>query len=356
MCKDTLKKFTQQAIVEKVFPGCAVGIYDAGEQYSFVTGYTSINKQQKIEKKTLFDLASLSKPLATSLACFVLIQDGLIHKNMKLESLLGCSVPKDKKAITLSQLLSHSSGLIDHYKFYEKSTGSSIEVKKKNILKQILEMPLIAKPGEKSIYSDIGYILLFFIIEFYGKIGFENFINKYIFKPMKIKDICYNPKDKGYEHFAATEICKWRQKELSGVVHDQNTSFLDGVCGQAGLFSTIDSVLDMVVQIKEIRQGKIHHPYIDQYILKEATTRRIKPLGGSWGLGFDTPSQPGSSAGRFISEKSCGHLGFTGTSFWIDFKKDRLVVLLTNRVNPTVDNLKIRDFRPAFHDLVFSGK
>ncbi len=108
-----------------------------------------------------------------------------------------------------------------------------------------------------------------------------------------------------------------------------------------------------MVYIKDIVQGKKNHPFIDRALLQEAVTRRLLPELTSWGLGFDTPSQPGSSAGQFISNESCGHLGFTGTSFWIDFEQDIAVVLLTNRINPTINNLKIRDFRPLFHDLVF---
>ncbi len=348
-----IKNSVEQALQDNVFSGCGVGISNKGDNYSFVRGCISHAKNDFITPNTLFDLASLSKPLATTLACLALIKEGKINFEMKLESLLGCSVPDDKKDITLSQLLSHSSGLAAYHPFYKMIEEYPLEKRKDILLKDILQRPLMVEPGTKAIYSDLGFILLSFIIEFQAKVNLDSFVHDRIFAPINIKDICYNPKDKGYTHFAATENCAWRKKEISGVVHDQNTYVLNGVSGQAGLFGSVDSVLSLVVFIKDLVAGKKNHPYLDRELLQEAVTRRGLPKSTCWGLGFDTPSQPGSSAGRFISEKSCGHLGFTGTSFWIDFEKDIAVVLLTNRINPTVDNIKIQEFRPVFHDLVF---
>jgi CubicO group peptidase (beta-lactamase class C family) len=348
-----IKNYVKTGLQNQVFPGCGIGIFNKGQKYSFVDGYVSHKKNKKINQNTLFDLASLSKPLATALACFVLIKDGKFNLETTLELLLGCSVPDDKKNITLSQVLSHSAGFTDHCKFYKKLEKQPSYLRKNILLQDILQMPLSNPPGTKVIYSDIGFILLFLIIEHQSEESLDNFVYNRVFAPMDIQDICYVPKQKGYTDFASTENCMWRKKELNGDVHDQNTYILDGVSGQSGLFGSVDSVLSLVVFIKDIIQNKKTHPYLDTSLLKDAVTRRVLPRSTCWGLGFDTPSQPGSSAGQFISENSCGHLGFTGTSFWIDFDRDIVAVLLTNRINPTVDNLKIRDFRPLFHDLVF---
>ena len=348
-----IKNCIKIALHDHVFSGCGVGILSKGQKNSFVSGYLSYKKIKKINYNTLFDLASLSKPLATTLACLVLFKEGKFNYTTTLESLLGCSVPEDKKNITLSQLLSHSAGFIDHCKFYKKLEKYPLELRKNILLKDILQMDLVYQPGSNSVYSDLGFILLFLIIEYQSKKNMESFVYNRVFAPMNIQDICYNPKQNGYTDFASTENCKWRKRELDGDVHDQNTYILNGVSGQAGLFGSIDSVLSLVIGIKDIVQGKTKHPYIDKTLLKDAITRRKLPKTTCWGLGFDTPSQPGSSAGQFISKKSCGHLGFTGTSFWIDFEKDIVAVLLTNRINPSIDNLKIRDFRPVFHDLIF---
>ncbi len=352
---DKIKKSVEKALKSNVFPGCGVAIYNKGEIYSFVRGYTSYEKKEYIEEDTLFDLASLSKPLATTLASLALIKEGKINYKMTLASLLGCRIPADKKDINLAQLLSHSAGFVAHGEFYKKLIELPLDERKNKLLQYILQAPLSAKPGTKVIYSDLGFVLLFLIIEFQAQECLETFVYNRIFTPMNIKNVCYRPKEKGYTRFAATEQCLWRKKEIVGEVHDQNTWILDGVSGQAGLFGDLDSVFSLVLYIKDMVQGKKDHPYINRGLLQEAVIRRNIPQGNYWGLGFDTPSQPGSSAGKFISEKSCGHLGFTGTSFWIEFDQDISVVLLTNRINPTVDNIKIRDFRPLFHDLVFKN-
>lgn len=350
---DKLNRYIEKGISEKVFPGCGVGISKGNNVFSNVYGYTSSEKREPVTKKTLFDLASLSKPLATTLACLVLIKEGKIKYEATLESMLGCAVPDDKKNITLAQLLSHSSGFIAHHDFYKILAGYPLEKRKDVLLSDILQRPLSYQPGSQTLYSDVGFIILFFIIEFQAKMNLESFVQDYIFTPMDIHDVCYNPKGKGYTQFAATEDCPWRKKVISGEVHDLNTWILGGVSGQAGLFGSIDSVLSLVLYIKNMLQGKNKHPYIDRVLLQEAVMKRGGGESSCWGFGFDTPTQPGSSAGRFISAKSCGHLGFTGTSFWIDIEKDSVVVLLTNRINPTVENIKIKDFRPLFHDIVF---
>ena len=351
---EQLQYCLNKALDDDVFPGYAVGIDDGKKNYILTGGYTSYLKNKAIQSDTLFDLASLSKPLATTLACLVLIKEGVIHLDMPLEKLLGCGVPRDKKNITLAYLMSHSAGVIAHHNFYEKLALYPSSQRAAKLLKDILAYPLLTRPGSTALYSDVGFIILFFIIEYQTKMKFEKYIQTRIFDPFDIKDIIYNPSLKGYENFAATEHCPWRKKEICGEVHDQNTSVLGGVCGQAGLFGTIPSVLRFVTLLRDIIKGRREHPYIDQKLLQQAVTRRIHLKKNCWGLGFDTPSQPGSSAGRYISKESCGHLGFTGTSFWLDLNRDIVVVLLTNRINPSVDNLKIRAFRPLFHDLVFA--
>ncbi len=209
---DQLKRCMKNGLKDDVFPGYAVGITQGDFKHVFVGGYTSHKKQKKITPKTLFDLASLSKPLATTLACLVLIKEGVINYDMTLESLLGCAIPADKKNINLSQLLSHSAGFIGHQDFYKNLEKYPLEQRKNILLNDILHLPLSASPGSKPLYSDIGFILLFFIIEFRAQTNLAEFVEKRIFDPFDIKDICYNPKLNGYSSFAATEDCNWRKK------------------------------------------------------------------------------------------------------------------------------------------------
>ena len=153
------------------------------------------------------------------------------------------------------------------------------------------------------------------------------------------------------ELFAPTENCAWRGRILCAEVHDDNAYVMGGVAGHAGLFGDIHSVLRLSTFILDMWLGDAVHPNINNEDLRRCMERQN--IGAStWGLGFDTPSEKGSSGGRFLSAVSAGHLGFTGTSFWIDKEKQLVMVLLTNRVHPRRDNEGIKDFRPLFHDTV----
>ena len=149
----------------------------------------------------------------------------------------------------------------------------------------------------------------------------------------------------------ATQYCPWRQRLLQGEVDDEHCWLMNGVAGHAGLFGSIQGVLDMSAHILNQWQGRGEHPSYSSTLLQTALVRQHSDQ--TWCLGFDTPSQPGSSGGKYIFEKSVGHLGFTGTSFWLDPVKDMAVVLLTNRVHPKRDNEKIKQFRPLLYDTVY---
>ncbi len=155
------------------------------------------------------------------------------------------------------------------------------------------------------------------------------------------------------EIYAATENCPWRKKVLRGEVHDENTFAVGGVSGQAGLFGSAAEIFQLLRALKRAYDHpEIPHPF-DGRLIRLFWERQKQPAGTTRALGFDTPSEIGSSAGRFFSPKSVGHLGFTGTSFWLDLERDLTVILLTNRIHPTRTNEKIKAFRPKLHDLVF---
>ena len=155
------------------------------------------------------------------------------------------------------------------------------------------------------------------------------------------------------EAYAATEDCPWRKKILRGEVHDDNAYAVGGVSGQAGLFGTASEIYRILRALKKAYDRPDSHNFFDGALVRLFWEKQKMPQGTTRALGFDTPSEKESSAGRFFSSKSVGHLGFTGTSFWLDLEKDLLVVLLTNRIHPTRANEKIKSFRPLIHDLVF---
>ncbi|MBU0680992.1 MAG: beta-lactamase family protein [Proteobacteria bacterium] len=342
------------AINDRVFSGCCCAIAQGNKALLKNFGTVSWEDQQPVGDNTFFDLASLTKPLATTLAILVLLSQKTIDLDDYLTHLLETKIPADKAQITLFHLLNHCSGLAGHRHFYKILEKIPHQERKKELLRLVLAEPLDFLPGTKAVYSDLGFILLGLIVETKAELNLEDAVRKYVYEPLGLDDkLLFNPKEKGIATFAATEQCPWRQRLLRGEVDDQNTWVIGGVSGQAGLFGTGKDVLDMVKKITEIASGARKHPYIDQHLLKRAMCRQGEIKASSWGLGFDTPSDTGSSAGQFISRRSCGHLGFTGTSFWHDFDKDITVVLLTNRIHPSVDNDKIKVFRPKFHDLVF---
>lgn len=186
----------------------------------------------------------------------------------------------------------------------------------------------------------------------------HEYLNEKVMKPLGLdKGILFFPvgrkSDTGSgESFAATENCGWRKKVLCGEVHDDNAYTLNGVAGHAGLFGNMESLLTLTTFLLDQWRHGATHPSYSNETLREFFKRQTWIPESTWALGFDTPAEKGSSAGQYLSRESVGHLGFTGTSFWIDPQKELVVVLLTNRVHPSRENNAIRSFRPLFHNTV----
>ncbi len=338
--------------------GAAIGVTftspSTAEQQLYF-GHLDQYTTHPVSKTSLFDLASLTKPFATTLSCLALISQDTITLATTLPQLLPkIEVPADKRDITLAQLLSHRSGLPAHRPYYLKLTKLPRAKRQHALLAMLLAEPLQTAPDQLEVYSDLGFMLLGECIRQLSGKDLEQFSCETIFRPLGLeKKILFCPKENGKKEFVATEKCAWRQTLLCGEVHDQNCWAMGGVCGQAGLFATLPAVLHLVRLLLQIKTRQASHPAIATPLLQQAMTSQHGPQ--SWGLGFDTPDLTNSAAGRFISAESCGHLGFSGTSFWLDFSKEVGVVLLTNRIHPNADNNKIRAFRPRLHDAVFSS-
>jgi len=196
------------------------------------------------------------------------------------------------------------------------------------------------------------------IIEKKTGCNLADYIEEKVFKPLKLENkIFYNSlfkKKKNFKKtdFAATENCSWRKKILCGEVHDDNCYAMGGVAGHSGLFGNIEGMTTYTGILLDMWKGVAEHPNIENKDLARFLIRQPQTPGSSWALGFDTPAAKESSSGSCFSPISVGHLGFTGTSFWIDPVKDVAIVLLTNRVHPGRENFKIKQFRPLFHDRV----
>jgi CubicO group peptidase (beta-lactamase class C family) len=355
-------KLLIQGVIDDVYPGAAFGMSGIfrGQRQSFTTmagRARQIPFSVDIRRNTVFDLASLTKPLATVLAALCLLQKKKIALDEPLSSLVERKVGRDKEKIRLWHLLAHASGLPAHREYFREMMARPGQDKKECLVEWILQEKLQYKPGIKTLYSDLGFMLLGRIIEIKSQQPLHVFVEKQVFMPLGLKGLFFIPlreQFKGWEKiqsiFAATEKSEWRQRILCGEVHDDNAFALGGVAGHAGLFGDIRSVLRLTTHLLDIWLGKAEHPNFSGADLRKLFVRQKIDRGNTWALGFDTPAAAGSSSGRYLSPTSVGHLGFTGTSFWLDREREMVVVLLTNRVHPSKDNEKIRAFRPYFHD------
>ncbi len=350
----------QSGIEKRVFPGAVAGLSTGfgknRKRYFSVAGIKDITfPAEKVNEETFFDLASLTKPLSTTLILYSLIHE----KKVKFDEVLSDffkNVPSDKNIISIRQLLSHSSGLKGYSPYFKELKPIQNKNNSSYLLESILREQQEYIPETKCCYSDLGFILLGCLIEKVTGTPLELLFKQRIAAPLGLEqDIMYIPVKHGKnvkvdkKNFASTENCPWRKKIMRAEVHDEHCWLMNGVSGHAGLFGRIGAVVRLCEEIldqykkrgkkfswSEIIQTGLQKQYADQ----------------SWCLGFDTPSLQGSSGGNYLSAQSIGHLGYTGTSFWIDPEKEIIMVLLTNRVHPTRNNIAIRVYRPYFHNRI----
>ncbi|GAB4339096.1 MAG: hypothetical protein Kow0089_11640 [Desulfobulbaceae bacterium] len=310
-----------------------------------------------MDEETYFDLASLTKPLCTTPAILHMAEVKNISLDQTIDSFFTEYNARFLKNITLHHLLSHTSGLPSYRPYFKKFEPVQESTNRKRLLDIILSEKLTAEPGEKGIYSDLGFILLGEIFERVTGWKLQTFFVENIAgQTDKGKEVHFFALDTQIERAlikktAATQVCPWRGKLLQGEVDDEHCWLMNGVAGHAGLFGTIRGVLEQTATILKQWLGVEKSRLYSNESLQKALVP--KPGRANRTLGFDMPLPEGSSAGRYISERSVGHLGFTGTSFWIDPEREATVVLLTNRVHPDRNNEKIKEYRPWFHDEVF---
>ncbi len=339
-----------------------------------------------VTPSTRFDLASLTKPLVTVPLMMHAVARWIIGLDDKLPSFFGKAVPADKSDITIRHLLTHSSGLNPYRQFFFDLVNLPLEDRREAIVSMILKDPLDNPPGIAASYSDLGYILLGIILEKTLGGRLDRLAREILYEPMAAESAtCASwtgqsiffdelnfcpidtrggpdvlPKrvhdfDESHIKFAAAENCPWRKRVLTGEVSDENAWSLGGIAGHAGLFGTVRAVFSVVSFINAIYRGKLESRLFSPDLVRQFWTRADGPEGSTWALGFDMPRAVESSSGKYFSRSSIGHLGFTGTSFWLDLERDILIVLLANRVHPTRENDAFKKFRPVVHDIVMEA-
>ncbi len=362
---DAIRAAMDQAVRDGVFPGAVLAVRDSGKLRCLVSaGRLSIAPAgESVQTSTIYDLASLTKPLATVTSILLLVQQGRLALSTSigtlLEELAGVSIG----SASLFDLLTHSSGLPGwrpHYERMENELGDLRGVSplsaRQAMLKLIGDEPLVYNRGERSLYSDLGFILLGLTIERVSGYSLDRYFAEMVAKPLHARPLLFVPaasmsseSAESFSMIAPTEYDEWRGRLLRGEAHDENAAAMGGIAGHAGLFGTAEAVL--AVSGAWLRAYVSQPSILDGALVREFTKRRAEVPHSSWALGWDTPTSP-SSSGRYFSPESFGHLGYTGTSLWIDPKRELEVVLLSNRVHPSRKNEKIREFRPVIHDLV----
>ena len=349
---ESVDRLMQQAVAEKIFPGGVLLVSQEGEVIFFnAYGFANLYSRAPMTPEMVFDLASLTKPLATTLAVLRLIQQDKIRLEQFLGQLLPDFEGTDKAELKIEHLLYHNSGLPDYRAYYKTLEAQPKNFRRGALRSLLLEEPLIQAIGKSILYSDLGFMILAWVIERIAQRRLDHFVVDEIYQPLRLDRLFFIadnlPGNRG--PFAATEKCPWRRKVLEGQVHDENAYAVGGVEGHAGLFGSAADIHRLLIELLFSYHGQKSADLFNKDLLHQFFKRLP---GTDKALGFDTPSEKGASCGTIFSRKSVGHLGFTGTSFWMDLERSVIVVLLTNRVHPTRDNEQIKKFRPKLHDRV----
>lgn len=344
---DAASRLLDTALAARAFPGAAVEVgTSTGVLWTHAAGRLTFDPAApSVDADTIFDLASLTKVLATTPLLLQQVEQGAVGLDDPVADHVAAWRLPDRRDVTLRDLLSHASGLPAHRPYYLQIQGLDAYVG------AIAGEPLEYAPRSASVYSDLGFILLGAIAG--GAVGLDVRMTALVSQLGIADPLGFTPHASWLRRIAPTAIDEWRGgRLLVGEVDDQNAAALGGVAGHAGLFGTaaaVGTVARHLLQVLEGRTGVVRRE-----TLLTSITRRLEVPGSSRALGWDT-ALPTSSCGPLMSPTAFGHTGFTGTSLWIDPVRAVYVVFLTNRVYPDRENVAIRGVRPALHTAVLEA-
>lgn len=338
----------EEGIKQRVFPGASVAITSQGAlvAHKGFGHYTYDKKARAVGAESIFDIASLTKVVATTAMAMLLHERGVLDlDSFVIGTLPEFAVADDRRdQVTFRMLLAHSSGLPAWAPLYKKAKNRA------NLLQAAAEVPFAADPGSRAEYSDIGFILLGEALEQLSGSPMDSFCELDVFKRLEMDSSCFKPQKKLKGQIVPTsngqEI---RNRVIQGEVHDENAFTMGGVAGHAGVFSTAGDLAKFAHCM--LRGGA---PVFKPETVELFTRRQESPAGTSRALGWDTPSKP-SQSGQYFYPGSYGHLGYTGTSLWLDPERELSVTLLTNRTWPDSKNQAIKELRPRLHDAVIEA-
>ena len=345
MTFDGARRVLEHAIAERAFPAAVIEVGNTGQilwRHAFGR-LTYDDGAAPAADDTIFDLASLTKVVSTTPLVMQQFERGVLALDDPVSGHLAEWRGDERASVTLRDLLAHCSGLPAWRPYFKDHDGQEMYER------AISEEPLEYEPRTRSIYSDLGFILLGFIV--HGRMPLTERFALMLSQMGIVEEIQFNPPALWRARIAPTEQDPWRGRLLVGEVHDENAAALGGIAGHSGLFGTaaaVGSYARHVLQILDGRSGVFRRSTVEEFV-----TRRADIPGSSRALGWDT-MLPTSSCGTKMSPRAFGHTGYAGTSLWIDPEKNVYVVLLTNRVHPTRTNEAIQQVRRAVHDAVMS--
>lgn len=312
-------------------------------------GYRCLEPERlPMERNTVFDLASLTKMVATTTSLCILLERGQLRLDDPVHRYLPEFDRRDKRGIQVRHLVTHTSGLAAWKPLFRTLEG------REAFLQAIADSELEARPGEKHQYSDLGFITLGLVIEKASGQGLDAFATENIYRPLGMLETGFRPAPESRNWCAATEACPWRQRIIWGEVHDENAFAMGGVAGHAGVFSTADDLVrfcQMILRGGELDGVRILKPET----IAQFNRSQTNIAGANQGLGWRIKDPEDSVAGPLFSPNSFGHTGFTGTSIWFDPERQVASILLTNRVHPSRENQHINPLRKDFNTAVIEA-
>jgi CubicO group peptidase (beta-lactamase class C family) len=361
----------KQAVQERVFPGASLAVVYGAELVAWrgIGRFTYEPDSPPVTPTTVFDLASVTKAVATTAMAMILYERGLLSLDQAVIDTLpefGLAKNEDgspspdarRRHVTVRMLLAHSSGLADYAKlFLRAATGSEL-------VRLACTAPLAAPPMQRACYSDLGFIVLGELLARLAHEPLDRFCQREIFVPLGMNTACFCPPAEWKSEIPPTvDDREFRMRVIQGEVHDENASVMGGISGHAGLFG---NAFDIALfghcmlgrgsssRSQQAAPAGVPQPIVSAETVRLFTTRQAEPAGTSRALGWDTPSAP-SQSGKYFSASSFGHLGYTGTSLWCDPERQCAVVLLTNRTWPDCRTQEIKRVRPLVHDAVLEA-
>ncbi|MDP8225501.1 MAG: serine hydrolase domain-containing protein [Candidatus Lernaella stagnicola] len=344
----------ERAVEQKDIPGAVLRVERAGRLvHESAHGVTRYDTPHPVRLDTWFDLASLTKILATTPVAMRLFDRGDLDLDAPLHDFLP-DVAEDFGRQPFYRFLHHTSGARPSGSYHRLMPPELVATAggKTWTKSQLAEERPAYEPGTRQVYSDIGFALAGWALERLSGASLDDLFQREVAGPLRITDLLFlQVTPRSVDSIAATQDCPWRGRVVCGVVHDYDTYAAGGALGQAGLFGTAAAVARVVEEFRLALQGE------SDWLSNSAMTAFLNNAdhlpGVDYRLGFDTVSAVGSTAGDHFSRDTFGHLGFTGVSAWCDPKAELTVVLLTNRLHPSIENLAIRTLRPAVHNAVW---